>query len=61
MSLYQMQKFLFEINRDPACNSCITRISPALLGRYDLSAEERGQLPRATSACSMCSGPTASC
>lgn len=42
MSLYQMQKFLFEINRDPAVQRLYRDDLDALLRRYDLTAEERG-------------------
>jgi hypothetical protein len=44
MSLYQMQKFLFDINRDEAlqrqCREDVARI----LSRYELTEEERGAL-----------------
>lgn len=44
MSLYQMQKFLFDINRDPELQrQCRTDVA-AILGRYDLTDEERGAL-----------------
>ena len=49
MSLYQMQKFLFDINRDQE----VQRHSPHDLrgarARYDLTAEERGAIAAATS------------
>ena len=42
MSLYQMQKFLFEINRDHRRAAAISRGSaPGFSDRYDLTAEER--------------------
>jgi len=41
MSLYQMQKFLFEINRDPRIQRQYREDLPRLLERYDLTAEER--------------------
>jgi hypothetical protein len=41
MSLYQMQKFLFEINRDPGVQRLYHEDLDALLRRYDLTAEER--------------------
>ncbi|MGB6309173.1 MAG: hypothetical protein WBF89_15415 [Steroidobacteraceae bacterium] len=44
MSLYQMQKFLFDINRDGALQQQLRADPPAVLGRYELSAEERGAL-----------------
>ena len=41
MSLYQLQKFLFDINRDPTVQSEY-RVAPAILvQRYDLTAQER--------------------
>jgi hypothetical protein len=44
MSLYQMQKFLFDINRDRALQRQLRGGLPAILDRYDLSAEERSAL-----------------
>jgi Aromatic-ring-opening dioxygenase LigAB, LigA subunit len=44
MSLYQLQKFLFDINRDPELQAQCRADLPALLGRYDLSVEERRAL-----------------
>ncbi len=44
MSLYQMQKFLFDINRDRCLQQQFRTDMPAVLGRYELSAEERGAL-----------------
>jgi hypothetical protein len=44
MSLYQMQKFLFEINREPAVQRQYHEDLDALLDRYDLTAEERGAI-----------------
>ena len=44
MSLYQLQKFLFEINRDPAVQAqCRTDLG-GVLARYDLTSEERQAL-----------------
>jgi Aromatic-ring-opening dioxygenase LigAB, LigA subunit len=40
MSLYQMQKFLFDINRDPGVQAEFRERPQALLGRYQLTAEE---------------------
>ncbi len=39
-----MQKFLFEINRDPAVQQLFHDDLDALLGRYDLTAEARGAI-----------------
>jgi Aromatic-ring-opening dioxygenase LigAB, LigA subunit len=44
MSLYQMQKFLFDINRDPELQrQCRTEL-PQVLKRYALDEEERRAL-----------------
>jgi hypothetical protein len=40
MSLYQMQKFLFDINRDPAVQRNFRADRPAVLAGYQLTAEE---------------------
>jgi Aromatic-ring-opening dioxygenase LigAB, LigA subunit len=44
MSLYQLQKFLFDINRDCDLQERCRADLPTVLGRYDLTAEERGAL-----------------
>jgi Aromatic-ring-opening dioxygenase LigAB, LigA subunit len=44
MSLYQMQKFLFDINRDGALQQQLRADRTLLLSRYDLTPEERGAL-----------------
>lgn len=44
MSLYQMQKFLFDLNRDPAVQRRFRTDLPGLLAGYDLTIEERGAL-----------------
>jgi hypothetical protein len=44
VSLYQMQKFLFELNRDPELQRQFRAGRPAVLSRYELSTEERGAL-----------------
>src|SRR5258708_13369610 len=44
MSLYQLQKFLFDINRDRDLQRQCRADLPAVLDRYDLSGEERGAL-----------------
>jgi hypothetical protein len=41
MSLYQMQKFLFDINRDVRVQEQYRADLPGLLQRYELNAEER--------------------
>jgi hypothetical protein len=44
MSLYQMQKFLFEVNRDRDLQRQMRERPQGVLDRYDLSAEERRAL-----------------
>lgn len=46
MSLYQLQKFLFDLNRDPAVQGEYRKDAAGLLGRYDLSTEERDAAAR---------------
>jgi hypothetical protein len=41
MSLYQMQKFLFDINRDAGLQQQFRVAMPAVLDRYTLDTEER--------------------
>ena len=41
MSLYQLQKFLYELNREPALQEQHRADLPRLLDRYELTAEER--------------------
>jgi hypothetical protein len=41
MSLYQMQKFLFDINRDPAVQQRFLLERTQVLSVYDLTPEER--------------------
>jgi hypothetical protein len=44
MSLYQMQKFLFDINRDRELQRQFRSDAQSVLGRYDLGGEERRAL-----------------
>jgi Aromatic-ring-opening dioxygenase LigAB, LigA subunit len=44
MSLYQLQKFLYDINRDPSAQERYHADLPGLLDRYELTPEERGAL-----------------
>jgi hypothetical protein len=44
MSLYQLQKFLFDLNRDPGLQGKYRADLQGLLDRYELTAEERGAL-----------------
>jgi hypothetical protein len=46
MSLYQLQKFLFDLNRDPAVQDEYREDAAALLKRYELSGEERDCVAR---------------
>ena len=41
MSLYQLQKFLFDINRDPVVQGEYRSAPGILVQRYDLTAQER--------------------
>jgi hypothetical protein len=41
MSLYQLQKFLFDINRDPSVQDEYRKDAAALARRYELAQEER--------------------
>ena len=44
MSLYQLQKFLYDINRDPNVQEQHRANLPGLLDRYELTGEECGAL-----------------
>ena len=44
MSLYYMQKFLYQLNRDPAVQRRFRDDLEGLLSEYDLSEEERGAI-----------------
>lgn len=44
MSLYHLQKFLYQLNRDDRVKQEYHADLPALLDRYELSDEERGAL-----------------
>jgi hypothetical protein len=44
MSLYQMQKFLFDLNRDSELQRRFREGSQGVLDRYELNGEERGAL-----------------
>jgi hypothetical protein len=44
MSLYQLQKFLYDINRDSRAQEQHRVDRPGLLDRYELTGEERGAL-----------------
>jgi Aromatic-ring-opening dioxygenase LigAB, LigA subunit len=46
MSLYQLQKFLYDINRDPGVQRTYHADLQGLLDRYELTAEERSALER---------------
>ena len=46
MSLYQLQKFLYDINRDARVQQEFRDDRGALLQRYELTDEERGALER---------------
>ena len=44
MSLYQLQKFLYDINRDPSAQGRYRADLPGLLDQYELTGEERSAL-----------------
>ena len=44
MSLYQLQKFLYDLNRDPGIQERHRADLEGLLDRYELTREERGAL-----------------
>lgn len=44
MSLYQLQKFLYDLNRDPRVQQDHRADLHRLLDRYELTSEERGAL-----------------
>jgi hypothetical protein len=44
MSLYQLQKFLYEVNRDASVQEKLRADLQGLLDRYELTSEERSAL-----------------
>jgi Aromatic-ring-opening dioxygenase LigAB, LigA subunit len=44
MSLYQLQKFLYDINRDPSVQKGYRADLQAMLDQYELTSEERSAL-----------------
>ena len=46
MSLYQLQKFLYDVNREPRVQQEYRGDRDGLLARYELTDEERGALAR---------------
>jgi hypothetical protein len=44
MSLYQLQKFLFDVNRDSALQQQLRTDKASVLARYDLTPEERSAI-----------------
>ena len=44
MSLYQVQKLIYELNRDPRTRERYAGARDAVLAEYDLTAEERAAL-----------------
>ena len=46
MSLYQLQKFLFDINRDPAVQGEYRQDAASLVQRYNLTPDERDAILR---------------
>ncbi len=46
MSLYAMQKFLFEMNRDPSTQERFRAAPDEVIARFDLNDEERSAVER---------------
>ena len=46
MSLYQVQKLIYQLNRDPHARQRYTDERDAVLGEYDLTQEELGALAK---------------
>jgi len=46
MSLYNLQKFLYTLNRDPAAQQAFRDDPDSQLNQYELTDEERGALER---------------
>ena len=44
MSLYQVQKLIYQLNRDPRTRERYAAERDAVLGEYDLTEEEKGAL-----------------
>ncbi len=44
MSLYQLQKFLYHLNREPSVQASFREDRLSLLGKYELSDEERSAI-----------------
>ena len=59
MSLYQLQKFLYVLNRDEGAQQQYRADKDALISEFDLTDEEARRCARATSGCCTCSASTA--
>ena len=46
MSLYQVQKLIYQLNRDPRTRQRYAEVRDAVLGDYDLTPEEIGALEK---------------
>ncbi len=60
MSLYQVQKLIYQLNRDPRTRERYADERDAVLGEYDLTQEEIGALRSPISGFSTCWASTAS-
>lgn len=60
MSLYQVQKLIYQLNRDPRTRQRYADERDAVLGEYDLTQEELGRWRSPTSGFSTCWASTAS-
>jgi Aromatic-ring-opening dioxygenase LigAB, LigA subunit len=46
MSLYQLQKLMYEVNRDPERRDAYRNDGPAFIARFELTAEEKDAVAR---------------
>jgi Aromatic-ring-opening dioxygenase LigAB, LigA subunit len=54
MSLYQVQKLIYQLNRDPRTRERYAQERDAVLAEYELTDEERRALTEPDVACSTC-------
>ena len=60
MSLYQVQKLIYQLNRDPRTRERYAAERDAVLAEYELTTRRRGRSCSPISACSTCWASTAS-
>ena len=61
MSLYAVQKLIYQLNRDADVRRRYAAERDALLAGYELTDEELAAIRDVDIGCSMCSASTASC